>query len=173
MVKQPLRGEGGTLLLASAPSKDSQDFAERKLASDPIQSVQEIAGKLYDMCTTGDYNEVKKILDTQGRQAITKGLFNYNPLHAAASNGHHKIVTLLVEFGADVNCKTVDDGYTPLHLAASAGHVNSVRALLAFDKTDVHVTDAFGRTAMEIAEQNFKTDVAKSLRSNGKAQSDK
>jgi len=132
------------------------------------QNVQEVAGKLYDLCTTGDFDRVKEILDAQGQQAIAKGLFGYNPLHAAASNGHHKIVTLLAEFGADVNCKTVDGGYTPLHLAASAGQVYSVRALLECDKTDVHVTDAFGRTPMETAEQNFKTDVAKSLRSNGK-----
>ena len=68
----------------------------------------------------------------------------------------------------DVNGKTVDGGYTPLRLAASAGHVDCVEELLKYHKTDMHVTDAFSRTPLETAKQNFKSDVAKLLRSYGK-----
>ena len=35
-------------------------------------------------------------------------------------------------------------------------------------KQDIHVTDAFDRTPLETAEQNFKNDVAKLLRTHGK-----
>ena len=68
-----------------------------------------------------------------------------------------------------MNGKTVDGGYTPLHLAASAGHAECVEELLQCHKTDIHVTDAFGRTPLETARKaNFKINVAKLLRTHGK-----
>ena len=103
--------------------------------------------------------------------ASAKGLFGYSKLHAAASNGNADSLKLLLADDAnasEVNRKTVDGGYTPLHLAASAGHAACVEELLKYHKTDMHVTDAFGRTPLETAEQNFKNDVAKLLRSYGK-----
>ena len=103
--------------------------------------------------------------------AAARGLFGYSKLHAAASNGQHELLNLLLEDPAntsDVNGKTVDGGYTPLHLAASAGHHKCVAELLTCDVVDIHVTDAFGRNPLETAEQNFKNDVAKLLRSHGK-----
>ena len=89
----------------------------------------------------------------------------------AASNGYADFLKLLLADDGNaskVNGKTVDGGYTPLHLAASAGHADCVEELLKYHKTDMHVTDAFGRTPLEIAEQNFISDVAKLLRSYGK-----
>ena len=97
------------------------------------------------------------------------GLFGHSKLHSAASNGQDAVLnSLLAENPDGVNSKTVDGGYTPLHLAASAGHVECVKELLEYHKTDIHVTDAFGRTPLEIAEQYFRTTVATLLRSSGK-----
>ena len=101
-----------------------------------------------------------------------RGLFGYSKLHAAASNGQAAVLKLLLSEdpnSSEVNGKTVDGGYTPLHLAASAGHAECVEELLIYHKTDMHVTDAFGRTPLETAEQNFRNDVAKVLRSHGKS----
>ena len=101
-----------------------------------------------------------------------RGLFGYSKLHAAASNGQAAVLKLLLAEdpnSSDVNGKTVDGGYTPLHLAASAGHADCVEELLTYHKTDMQVTDAFGRTPLETAEQNFKNDVAKLLRTHGKS----
>lgn len=98
-------------------------------------------------------------------------LFGYTKLHVAASDGK---VESLKSFLSDdsshsnVNSKTVNGGYTALHLAASAGHVDCVEELLKCQTTDVHVTDDFGKTPLETAGQNSKTDVAKLLRSHGK-----
>ena len=103
--------------------------------------------------------------------AHSKGLFGYSDLHEAASHGQANSLKSLLSDDSSVigvNGKTVDGGYTPLHLAASAGHVDCVKELLDCYKTDIHVIDAFGRTPLETAEQNFKSDVAKLLRSYGK-----
>jgi len=108
--------------------------------------------------------------DATGNPGAT-GLFGYNPLHGAASNGFADLLkSLLTDDSSkvDVNGKTVDGGYTPLHLAASAGHADCVDELLQHPKINMHVTDAFGRTPLETAEQNFKTDVAKLLQSHSK-----
>ena len=134
--------------------------------------VTEVAEELYVQSNYGNHREVKGILDkfeTTGDQADSIGLFGYSPLHAASSNGHHEVLKLLLKYEDEhVNGKTVDGGYTPLHLAASAGHVDCVKVLLEHEKIDTSVTDAFGRTPLDTAEQNIKSDVAKLLRSYGK-----
>ena len=101
----------------------------------------------------------------------TRGLFGYTNLHEAASTGDVELLRSLLSDdsnGNDVNGKTVNGGYTPLHLAASAGHAECVEELLKYHKTDIHVTDGFNKIPLETAEQNFKNDVAKLLRSHGK-----
>ena len=106
-----------------------------------------------------------------GVDSVTpRGLFGYTQLHLAASGGHADLVEFLLRDSSNVNVnsKTVDGGYTPLHLAASAGHTSCVKTLLRSHDTSLHITDAFGRTPLQTAEQHNKTDVAKLLRSQGK-----
>lgn len=97
-------------------------------------------------------------------------IFGYAKLHALASDGHVELLKSFLSNDAnnsDVNGKTVNGGYTALHLAASAGHVDCVEELLKCRAIDLHVTDDFGKTPLETAEQNSKSDVAKLLRSHG------
>lgn len=99
-------------------------------------------------------------------------LFGCSKLHQAAINGHTDLLKSLLSHSSnsgDVNGKTIDGaGSTPLHLAVSAGHADCVEELLKHPKTDVHVTDTYGRTPVETAELSCKSDVAKLLRSHGK-----
>ena len=46
----------------------------------------------------------------------------WTPLHEACNRGHFKIVKVLLEAGADVHAKGLEDD-TPLHDAASNGHM--------------------------------------------------
>ena len=121
---------------------------------------------------TGDKENVSENLDEDATLgALAKGLFGYSRIHAAAITGQADSLNLLLKDPAnvsDVNSKTVDGGCTPLHLAASAGHIDCIAELLNCDEADIHVTDAFGRTPLETAEQNFKSATAKLLRSHGK-----
>ena len=142
------------------------------------KEVTELAEELNIQCNYGNHSAVEGILDKykvsgDNKQAVAiscRGLFGYSPLHAASSNGHPEVLKLLLKYkeDLDVNSKTIDGGYTPLHLAASSGHISCVEVLLEHKEIDTNVIDAFGRTPLETAEQNFKNDVAKLLRSHGK-----
>ena len=121
---------------------------------------------------TGD-DDASVHFESSGRVRDTRGLFGYSLLHTAASNGQAALLESFLpkdnsNVNVDVNSKTVDGGYTPLHLAALAGHTDCVEQLLECKNIDIHVADAFGRTPLVAAEQNFKTDVARLLRSHGK-----
>ena len=118
-----------------------------------------------------NYQESLSNDGTSSAECSVKGLFGYSDLHAAASRGQANVLKSLLSDDSNINSvngKTADGGYTPLHLAASAGHVDCIKELLDCNKVDIHVTDSFGRTPLETAEQNFKSDVAKLLRSHGK-----
>ena len=51
-------------------------------------------------------------------------------LLSACEDGKTDMVVLLLDNGADINCKSVFDKFTPLHEAAGHGHVDTVRLLL-------------------------------------------
>ena len=52
------------------------------------------------------------------------------PLHIACQEGHTKVVTSLLDKGADVDHKNVQ-GCTPLNLAVTNGHKEAVELLLS------------------------------------------
>nr|CCA16679.1 conserved hypothetical protein [Albugo laibachii Nc14] len=87
---------------------------------------------ILDVIVRGSTVKLQFILETTGNdidvsKVSTKcGLFG---LYLAASQGHTHIVQLLLEYGADVNQRTMD-GYTALHAACQRNHNKSMRLLL-------------------------------------------
>ncbi|XP_029120611.2 uncharacterized protein [Elaeis guineensis] len=55
--------------------------------------------------------------------------YGMTALHSAAIKGHRDIVSLLIEFGMDVECQDIE-GHTPLHLAVEGGHLETVELLI-------------------------------------------
>ena len=144
--------------------------------SDELEHIEPVAEKAdSENVKEQETADKKNVSENLGKDATldaaARGLFGYSKLHAAVSNGKYESLNSLLQDPAnisDINGRTVDGGYTPLHLAASAGDEKCVAELLNCDEADIHVTDAFGRTPLETAEQNSKNDVAKLLRSHGK-----
>ena len=67
---------------------------------------------LHTWCRDGKYIEVEEYIRTttdhqelEAKLVSRRGVYGYTPLHEAVSNGHHKMLDILVEHGADVNCR--------------------------------------------------------------------
>ncbi|KAJ6382154.1 hypothetical protein OIU77_030748, partial [Salix suchowensis] len=110
--------------------------------------------RLVSAARDGDIQEAKALLEYNRRLAkySTFGVRN-SPLHYSAAQGHHEIVSLLLESGADINLRNYRgqtalmqagqhghwkihradylNGGTALHLAALNGHPRCIRLLLA------------------------------------------
>ena len=82
-----------------------------------------------------------------------KPLYGSTPLAVACRQGHSKIVTVLLEFGAS---PTIPDQYgvTPLHWAANSGRVKVIQSLMNqgnLTGSDLGKKDFYGSTPLHFA----------------------
>ncbi|XP_021360438.1 serine/threonine-protein phosphatase 6 regulatory ankyrin repeat subunit A-like isoform X4 [Mizuhopecten yessoensis] len=84
------------------------------------------------------------------------------PIHLAVmntdANKRKTIIKLLMDKGADINIKAIEDGNTPLHIAAWRNHLVSVKQILSY-KPEYNTEDNDGKTARDIAEENGFTKI--------------
>lgn len=106
----------------------------------------------------GDEGLAEFLLDSGARVDVGTRIGAYQPLHMAAEVGNGRIVSLLLEAGADPGIRTVDvGGATPLHFAAAAGDVSAVQALLdAGAEVDARER-AWGQTPLMFAASRGRT----------------
>ncbi|KAL8037255.1 hypothetical protein ABFX02_11G028300 [Erythranthe guttata] len=107
--------------------------------------------RLLSAARDGDFQEAKALLEYNPRLArySTFGVRN-SPLHFSAAQGHHEIVSLLLELGVDVNLRNYR-GQTPLMQACQYGHWEVVQTLILY-KANIHRADYLnGGTALHLA----------------------
>ncbi|GFQ01205.1 probable E3 ubiquitin-protein ligase xbos32 [Phtheirospermum japonicum] len=110
--------------------------------------------RLVSAARDGDFQEAKALLDYNPRLArySTFGVRN-SPLHYSAAQGHHEIVSLLLESGVDINLRNYR-GQTALMQACQYGHWEVVQTLLLFN-ANIHRADYLnGGTALHLAALN-------------------
>jgi ankyrin repeat protein len=140
-----------------------------------------IEAKAEDGCTpisTAAFNghaDVVKLLLERGAAVEGKHKDRVTPLAMAAQQGHLEVVRLLLDKGAVVDAKD-NNGFTPLARAAQirdgllARHLEVMKVLLAKGANPNTLGFApfeDGKTALQVAEEQGKTEVAELLREAG------
>lgn len=87
-------------------------------------------------------------------------------LHYAASRNRYEIAELLLHNGAHVNTQDKTSAATPLHRAASRGHCKMVKLLLK-QNANCDIQDAEGNTALHMACEEERAEIAVTLVENG------
>jgi ankyrin repeat protein len=146
---------------------------------------------LIEAVKVGDVARVKAIVEATPALASARLSSGESPVMAALYRGHHQVVAILVDAGADIDIFAaaatgrIDDlrrglkernavqayaydGWTPLHLAAFFGHVEAARTLLDAG-ADVHAIsrNALTNTPLHAATAGKHSDVALLLLENG------
>ncbi len=123
-------------------------------------------GQLCEAAATGDAAAIER-LAAEGASPSAKNEDGLPALYMAACNGHAGAVSALARLGADLDARSRRDGTTALMDAAFYGEVELVRVLLA-GGADSSLRAAgghrVGKTALEMAEQAGKAEVAALLR---------
>jgi ankyrin repeat protein len=85
----------------------------------------------------------------------------WTPLHYAATNGHLKIMELLLEHHAYIDAQS-PNGTTPLMMAASYGSPEAVKLLIE-SGADIHVRNQKGMTALDFAQRAERANAVELL----------
>ncbi|KAJ4957476.1 hypothetical protein NE237_024587 [Protea cynaroides] len=110
--------------------------------------------RLVSAARDGDVQEAKALLEYNPRlgKYSTFGVRN-SPLHYSAAQGHHEIVSLLLESGVDINLRNYR-GQTALMQACQHGHWEVVQTLMIF-RANIRRADYLnGGTALHFAALN-------------------
>ncbi|GFO25172.1 transient receptor potential cation channel subfamily a member 1 [Plakobranchus ocellatus] len=104
-------------------------------------------------CAQGNMEMIRMMEQTQPENfqeaLFTVDVMKMAPIHRAALFNHVAVLKYLLEHGADVDCRDVQDR-TPLLLAASKGCWGAVQLLIA-NNADVHVKDTNNRNFLHLA----------------------
>lgn len=95
--------------------------------------------------------------------------FDYrSPLHSCAWQGNHKVMELLLFYGAsgDHACK---QGATALGISAQEGHENCVAILLQYG-ANPHKSDHCGRTPIKLAMKSNNIYILRLLENSAKSE---
>ena len=97
----------------------------------PVSQHTDLGAKLRALCTTGDEDAVKALLNDSDTDIINAvDCTGETPLHKACLAGKlHIIKLLLQQDGIDIN-KRNNNGQTPLHLVSNVGNVEAAQLLL-------------------------------------------
>jgi ankyrin repeat protein len=116
--------------------------------------------KLWDAVRDGEHDEAQRLVkDGANVNFVNVNLHGFTPLHQASKRCDLKTVRLLVNNGADVDCKD-NYGWTPAHVAGFRGHLDAAFVLIDHG-ADLSIKNNDGKTALDVANNK---DVASKLR---------
>ncbi|KAK6126056.1 hypothetical protein DH2020_040170 [Rehmannia glutinosa] len=119
---------------------------------------------LFTAAEKGYIDVVKELLPYTTREGIrTKNKSGFDPLHIAASRGHHEIVQILLEHDPELSKTVGQSNATPLISAATKGHLPVVKELLSKDPSLLEIPRSNGKNALHLSARQGHVDIVKAL----------
>ncbi|XP_027349115.1 ankyrin repeat-containing protein ITN1-like [Abrus precatorius] len=119
---------------------------------------------LFTAADKGHLDIVKELLPYTTTQALSfKNRSGFDPLHIAASQGHHAIVQVLLDNDPGLIKTFAQSNATPLVSAATRGHADVVKLLLSRDPSQLEISRNNGKNALHLAARQGHVDVVKIL----------
>jgi ankyrin repeat protein len=113
----------------------------------------------------GKADVVRLLLQQNHADVDARDNLNQTPLHEASTNGHLKVVELLLDHKADVNATTTAQN-TPLHGASESGHLEVVQMLLKRG-ADMRMRNGGNGSPLEVARTSGHAEVAEFFAKHG------
>lgn len=127
----------------------------------PSTSEQAQYSGLLAAASRGNLEEVKALL-ANGADVHTTDTYGRTPLHVAAYAGHHEVMRVLVNAGADPNVLENDD-YDIVTIAAVANDIHTLELALALGTSAGNITSPYEGTALIAAAHLGHTEVVQIL----------
>lgn len=119
---------------------------------------------LYTAADKGHLDVVKELLKYSIKDTlIKKNRSGFDPLHIAATHGHHAIVQVLLDHDPDLSKTIGPSNSTPLISAATRGHTSVVTELLSKDGNLLEISRSNGKNALHLAARQGHVDIVKAL----------
>jgi ankyrin repeat protein len=157
------RSSCGTLKRVEDHVMNGQTFGTLLLVS-ILAAPQAWADKLHDAAKTGDFAQVKQLVEAGGN-VDQRDITERTALSWAAGERHVEIAQFLLEKGADVNARDFAN-YTPLQHAVLDGDLAAVK-LLVENGADVSVKDNEGVSVLDDAIYRRKAEMVTFLKASG------
>nr|GMD04729.1 ankyrin repeat-containing protein ITN1 [Ipomoea batatas] len=162
-VKQILDGIDSQMVGMLSGAEFDNEVAE--IRASVVNEVNELGETaLFTAADKGHLEVVKELLKYSNKETLTKKNRSlFDPLHVAASQGHHAIVQVLLDHDPELSKTVGPSNATPLITAASRGHTAVVNELLAKDCTLVEISRSNGKNALHLAARQGHVDILKAL----------
>ncbi|KAJ3256992.1 hypothetical protein HK103_004975 [Boothiomyces macroporosus] len=142
--------------------KKTHKEVPHEIIQHPLTANEQI---LFEACRKGDidtvYDQLWKGTDVNRKFPHTGN----TPLSIACQCGHTRIVSLLIEFGAEIKVKD-DYGVTPIHWASNYDDPKLINTLLEkgdLGLSELSLKDSFGSTPLHFASVRNKANTVKLL----------
>ncbi|KAI4351152.1 hypothetical protein L6164_005535 [Bauhinia variegata] len=119
---------------------------------------------LFTAAEKGHLDVVMELLKHSNKEtALKKNRSGFDPLHIAASQGHHAIVQVLLGYDPGLSKTIGPSNSNPLISAATRGHTEVVNELLSKDCSLLEISRSNGKNALHLAARQGHVEIVKAL----------
>ncbi|XP_053202641.1 ankyrin repeat domain-containing protein 49-like [Panonychus citri] len=108
--------------------------------------------KMFKFCRKGKPDHIKFMVNKFPHLLNVKDSDGYSSLHKAAYSDNYEVVQTLIELGADIEARTIDQ-WTPLHCASKWGNLRSASILIDAG-ANINARSSGGVTPLHLAAAN-------------------